>query len=205
MMNEAMNALLTGYIPGSVDNPNNTYIVNYMQNNVFSGEDPNEGIGVSDNPKLTNLIIRDSNGILKRVDESFLDDKTYKVYIIELSVEEVSNRLSKYMGESVEEGFIYETLTGNRLYTKDQIQFESKLTPVMDYYESMDTFKEICDNYFQAKDKKEESINESSFIPKEVRYFNNSGLMYSDKVYTMEGYINSKPNKVLEALDISIN
>ena len=204
MMNEAMNALLTGYIPGSVDNPNNTYIVNYMQNNVFSGEDPNEGIGISDNPKLTNLVVRDKDGILKKVDESFLDDKTYKVYIIELSKEEISNRLSKYMGESVEKGFIYETLLGKKLYTNDQIQFESKLIPIMDYYESMDTFKEICDNYFFARDKKEESINESTFIPKEVRYFNNSGLMYSDKVYTLEGYINSKPNKILECLDISI-
>ena len=112
MMNEAMNALLTGYIPGSVDNPNNTYIVNYMQNNVFSGEDPNEdNIGVSDNIKLTNLIVRDKDGVLKRVDESFLKDKDYKVYILEMSIEEVSKRLSEYIDQPVKENFIYETLT----------------------------------------------------------------------------------------------
>ena len=204
MMNEAMNALMTGYIPGSVDNPNNVYIVNYMQNNVFSGEDPNEGIGVSDNPKLTNLIIRDSNGILKRVDESFLNDKTYKVYIIELSKEEVSNRLSKYMGESVEEGFIYETLTGHKLYTKDQIQFESCLHPIISYNEYMKAFEEICNNYFQAKDKTSVELSKN-FIPKEVRFTNNSGLMSSKKVYNLNEYINAKSDtNILECLDISI-
>ena len=218
-VHEAMNALMTGYIPGSVDNPNNVYIVNYMQNNVFSGEDPNEDcIGVADNPKFTNLIIR-SNGVLKKVDESFLQDKSYKVYILEMSREEVSNRLNKYMNQEVEKGFIYETLIGKKLYTNDQVQFESKLTPTLDYYEYMETFKEICDNYFQAKDiistyeKATGNISENNeivvtdegtFIPKEIKMFNNSGLMYSNKVYSLDEYINSKPNKVLECLDISI-
>lgn len=204
MMNEAMNALLTGYIPGSVDNPNNVYIVNYMQNNVFSDEDPNEDcIGVSSDPLFTNMIIRDRNGILKRVDESFLENKQYKVYIVEKSRDEVNNLISANIGNFVKFGYLYETLTGKKLYTKDQVGLEGVLIPVMDYYESMDTFKEICDNYFFAKDKKEESINEATFIPEEVRYFNNSGLMYSEKVYNIDEYINSKSNKVLEALDIT--
>ena len=204
-MTEAMNALMTGFIPGSVDNPNNTYIVNYMQNNVFSGEDPNEdNIGVSDNIKLTNLIVRDKDGVLKRVDESFLKDKDYKVYILEMSIEEVSKRLSEYIDQPVKENFIYETLTGHKLYTKDQIQFESSFIPTIDYYEYMRNFREICDNYFQAKDKKPVEINESTFIPKEVRYFNKSGLMLSDKVYSLDEYIKSKPNKILECLDIQI-
>lgn len=203
-VNEAMNALLTGYIPGSVDNPNNVYIVNYMQNNVFSDEDPNEDcIGVSSDPLFTNMIIRDKNGMLKRVDESFLKDKQYKVYILEKSIDEVNRLISANIGNFVKYGYLYETLTGKKLYTKDQIQFESSFIPTLDYYESMDTFKEICDNYFFARDKKEETINESTFIPKEVRYFNNSGLMYIDKVYTLDGYINSKSNKVLEALDVT--
>lgn len=205
-MTEAMNALMTGYIPGSVDNPNNVYIVNYMQNNVFSDEDPNEDcIGVSDNIKLTNLIVRDNTGMLKRVDESFLKDKDYKVYILEMSKDEVNEKLGKYLGEFVNKNFIYESLTGHKLYTKDQIQFESAFIPTLDYYKYMETFKEICDNYFSAKDKKEIPVNESTFIPKEVRYFNKSGLMYSEKIHNLDEYINSKPNKVLECLDITIN
>lgn len=203
-MTEAMNALMTGYIPGSVDNPNNVYIVNYMQNNVFSDEDPNEDcIGVSDNPKFTNLIVR-SNGVLKKVDESFLKDKTYKVYILEMSRDEVSNRLNKYMNTEVDKGFIYETLTGHKLYTNDQIQFESMFIPTVDYYEFMESFKEICDNYFQVKDKKVINTNESTFVPEEVKVFNKSGLMEIKKVHSMNDYISAKPSKVLEYLDISI-
>ena len=204
-MTEAMNALMTGYIPGSVDNPNNTYIVNYMQNNVFSEEDPNEDcVGVSDSLLFKNLIVRDSDGVLKKVDESFLKDKEYKVYVLEKSVEEVSKLLSPYMNKEVEFGFLYETLTGKKLYTKDQVGLEGVLIPTLDYYEYMKQFKEICDNFFSCKDKKEVEINESTFIPKEVRHFNNSGLMLSDKVYTLNEYIGSKPEKILECLDIHI-
>ena len=203
---EAMNALMTGYIPGSVDNPNNVYIVNYMQNNVFSDEDPNEDcIGVSDNIKLTNLVVRNNDSILKRVDESFLKDKDYKVYILEMSRDEVSSRLSEYMNTKVDKNFIYETLTGHKLYTNDQINFESSFTPVTDYYEFIETFREICNNYFSANDKREIPVNESTFIPKEIRYFNKSGLMYSEKIHNLDEYINSKPNKVLECLDVIIN
>jgi len=204
-MTEAMNALMTGYIPGSVDNPNNVYIVNYMQNNVFSDEDPNEDcIGVSDNPKFTNLIVRDNTGMLKRVDESFLKDKTYKVYILEMSRDEVNKRLGKYLGGFVKKNFIYEALTGHKLYTKDQIQFESMFIPTVDYYEFMESFKEICDNYFQVKDKKFININESTFVPEEVKVFNKSGLMEIKKVHSMDDYVSAKPSKVLEYLDISI-
>ena len=205
-MTEAMNALMTGYIPGSVDNPNNVYIVNYMQNNVFSGEDPNEDcIGVSDNLKLTNLIVRD-NGILKKVDESFLKDKEYKVYILEMSKEEVSNRLSKYMNNPVDKYFIYETLTGHKLYTEDQIQFETSFIPVTSYEDYINAFKEVCDNYFMAKDKTSVENIPNKFIPKEVRYTNNSGLMYTENVYSLDDYISSTKPKIniLECLDISV-
>ena len=204
-MTEAMNALMTGYIPGSVDNPNNTYIVNYMQNNVFSDEDPNEDcIGVSDSPLFTNLIVRDKDNVLKKVDESFLKDKTYNVYIVEKSIEEVSKLLAPYMNKEVEFGFLYETMTGKKLYTKDQVGLEGVLIPAMDYYEYMKEFKEICDNYFSAKDKRPVEINETTCIPKEVRHFSKSGLMQTEKVYTLNEYINSKPSKVLECLDIQV-
>ena len=204
-MTEAMNALMTGYIPGSVDNPNNTYIVNYMQNNVFSEEDPNEDcIGVSDSPLFKNLIIRDKDNVLKKVDESFLKDKTYNVYIVEKSIEEVSKLLAPYMNKEVEFGFLYETMTGKKLYTKDQVGLEGVLIPAMDYYEYMKEFKEICDNYFSAKDKRPVEINEVTCIPKEVRHFSKSGLMQTEKVYTLNEYINSKPSKVLECLDIQV-
>ena len=203
---EAMNALMAGFIPGSVDNPNNVYIVNYMQNNVFSGEDPNEDcIGVSSDPLFTNLIVRDKDGILKKVDESFLDDKSYKVFIAEKSVEEISKAVSPYIDKEVEYGFLYEVATGKKLYTNDQVGLEGVLIPTMDYYEYMDQFKEVCDNFFFAKDKKPVSFSES-FIPDKVRYFNKSGLMYENNTNNdIDNYVQSKPEKILEYLDISIN
>jgi ribosomal protein S18 acetylase RimI-like enzyme len=205
-ISEAMNALMTGFIPGSVDNPNNVYIVNYMQNNVFSGEDPNEDcIGVSSDPLFTNMIIRGKDGILKKVDESFLDDKSYKVYIAEKSIKDISETISPYIDKEVEFGFLYEAVTGKKLYTKDQIGLEGVLIPTVDYYTYMDQFKEVCDNFFFAKDKQEIPVNET-FIPSKVRYFNNSGLMYeSDTNNDVDSYIQAKPEKILEFLDININ
>jgi ribosomal protein S18 acetylase RimI-like enzyme len=205
-ISEAMNALMTGFIPGSVDNPNNVYIVNYMQNNVFSGEDPNEDcIGVSSDPLFTNMIIRGKDGILKKVDESFLDDKSYKVYIAEKSIKDISETISPYIDKEVEFGFLYEAVTGKKLYTKDQIGLEGVLIPTVDYYTYMDQFKEVCDNFFFAKDKQEIPVSET-FIPSKVRYFNNSGLMYeSDTNNDVDSYIQAKPEKILEFLDININ
>ena len=153
-INEAMNALLTGYIPGAIDDPNNTYIVNYMQNNVFSG------FGVADNIKLTNLIIRNDKGMLENVGESFLDDKEYKVYRLNKSVEEVSNLLKDYIDKYIEENFIYETLTGHKLYTYDQILFEKSLQYVTSFKTYMNEFGQICRDYFGNVVHKEVEYNQ---------------------------------------------
>ena len=186
-ISEAMTALLTGYIPGSVDNPNNTYVVNYMQNNVFSG------YGVSDNIKLTNIVTRNpENGLLSRVHKDFLKDKKYKVYQLDKSVEEVNNLLKDYIGGPVEENFLYETLTGKTLYTYDQIKFDPLLHESINYDEYMDEFSKICDNYFSSKESKIDSYNPETGLLEFYQTLNN-GLSAEVKD------INSK-NKVLENL-----
>jgi hypothetical protein len=135
-----------------------------------------------------------------------LKDKEYKVYILEMSREEVNNKLSKYMDTPVDKYFIYETLTGHKLYTEDQIQFESSFIPVTSYEDYINAFKEVCDNYFMVKDKKSIDNIKNTFIPKEARYYNESGLMYSEKVYSLNDYISSTKPKIniLECLDISV-
>ena len=164
-VNEAMNALMTGYIPGYKD-PGCTYIVNYMKNNVFSGE-KELGYGITDNVKLTNLICRNKEGILSKAPDNFLEDCTYEVFMVDKSKEEVSKLLAPYMETFVEEGFLYETIFGKKLYTHDQINCEESATPIIDYYKYMDIYEQVTLNYLRGAKSKyvEESVDlKDSFI-----------------------------------------
>lgn len=144
-VNEAMSALMTGYIPGIKDT-GSVYIVNYSKNNVFSGEEE-RGYGISDNCKLTNLICRNKEGILSKAPEEFLNNTKYDVYMIDKPIKEVSELLEPYMGQFVEEGFLYETLFNKKMYTYDQIMTEESVSPCIDYYEGMRIFEEITTNF----------------------------------------------------------
>jgi very-short-patch-repair endonuclease len=161
-VNEAMNALMSGYIPGFKDT-GSVYVVNYMKHNTFTDEDE-EGYGVTDNPKLTNLITRDKLGTLRKAPDNFLEDKSYEVFATDISIEEASEKLAPYMNQFVEEGFIYETLFGKELYTYDQIYTESRAYPIIDYYKSMEMFSEVCKNYFSGKSGTTLSISNESDI-----------------------------------------
>lgn len=163
-LSEAINALLTGYIPG-VKDTGSVYIVNYMKNNVFSGE-IERGYGISDNCKLTNLITRNKSGILDKAPDNFLENATYDVYLTNKSIEEVSEKLSPYIGEFVEEGFLYEILFNKKMYTYDQIATESSIIPCIDYYKGMELFRETVDNFILGKSKSSDclAISEGTLI-----------------------------------------
>lgn len=147
-VNEAMDALMSGYIPGMKDT-GSVFIVNYLKNNVFSGESEC-GYGISDNIQLTNLICRNKEGILEKAPENFLQNAQYNVYGTNISVEEASKKIAPYMRQFVEEGFLYETLFGKKFYTYDQVATESSVYPVMDYYKSLKIFSEISDNMIRG-------------------------------------------------------
>ena len=147
-VNEAMNALTSGYIPGFKDT-GSVYVVNYMSNNVFTGE-LEQGYGITDNIKLDTIIHRNKEGVLEKVSVDFLEDKSYDVFMVDKSVEEVSTMIAPYIGEFVEEGFIYETLFGKKMYTYDQINCEESATPVIDYYKYMEVYEQVCLNYFRG-------------------------------------------------------
>lgn len=147
-INEAMNALMTGYIP-AFNSDGSVYVVNYIQNNVFSGEQE-FGYAVSDNPKLTNLICRNKAGVLSRTNESLLERCEYSVYRVNISSKELSEKLAPYMEQFVSESFLYETIFGKKLYSRDQIEFEEKALPVIDYYKSLDLLSETVKNYIKG-------------------------------------------------------
>lgn len=148
-INEAMNALMSGYIPGIRDT-DSVYIVNYLQNNVFSGE-PEQGMGISNNCKLTNLICRNKRGELSKAPYDFLETCRYDVYLVDVSPKEISKKLAPYMGSFVEEGFLYETLFHKKMYTFDQIMTEESAIPVIDFYKGLDMLSETVKNFILNK------------------------------------------------------
>lgn len=158
-INEAMYGLLAGYMPGMKDGK--CYYVNYLQNNVFSGEDIN-GYGITDNIKLTNLITRNKEGILEKAPDNFLENCRYSVYEMDITSEEVSKLLAPYIGTFVEEGFLYETLFNKKLYTHDQIMFENTVKPVEDFYTNINNISEYTRNLILKEDKITSIENELS-------------------------------------------
>lgn len=150
-VNETMNALMTGYIPGMRDT-GSVYIVNYLKNNVFSGE-PEEGYGVARDSRLKQIITRNKEGKLALAPENFLDDAYYNLFITEMSIEEFSEKVAPYMGEFVEEGFLYETVFGKKMYSYDQIQTEAAASAVIDYNKSLEVLGNITESYLKGKDR----------------------------------------------------
>lgn len=151
-INEAMNALMSGYIPG-FDCDGSTYVVNYSQNNVFSGEEE-RGYCISDSPKLDSVFKRDRNGILRKTSNKFLENCRYDIYAVEVSPLEISNKISPYIDQFVSEGFLYETIFGKKMYTYDQIMTEKKAIPVVDFYTGMELLSQVTENYIRGNDKK---------------------------------------------------
>lgn len=192
--NEAMNALMSGYLPGIKDT-GSVYIVNYMKNNVFSNE-PEFGYGITDNCKLTNLICRNKEGILSKAPDNFLENSKYNVYLIDISKEEVSKRIGPYLETFVEEEFIYETIFGKKMYSYDQIETESTAHPVIDYYFGMDTFSKIVESYLRTGSKPKDcfaiNINENnSFMSLDIDNSKDSACVCYSSIKDNKYYLES--------------
>lgn len=128
-LSEYMNALMSGKIVGLKDSE--AYIVNYSPKQTFVNNE--EGLDDSDKRKgkiavsngtFSKVLYRKENGTLSRTDFSEeINLENASIYKLNLSTEEVSNILSSYMDKEISENFIYESLTGKKLYTFDQIPF----------------------------------------------------------------------------------
>lgn len=129
-LNEYMNALMSGKVVGLEDS--DAYIVNYLPRRVFAGE-PGEyeqprsnlkrKIAVT-NGTFTKVAHVDKDGILSTGNfDEIIDPKSASYYKLNKTIQEVSKVLESHLGESVSDYFIYESLTGKKLYTFDQIPF----------------------------------------------------------------------------------
>ena len=129
-LNEYMNALMSGKVVGMEDS--DAYIVNYLPKQTFTGEEPKykqvpnnlkRKLAVS-NGTLTKVVHVDEDGILSTGNfDEVIDVNSASYYKLDKTIKEVSNILESYLGQTVSENFIYESLTGKILYTFDQIPF----------------------------------------------------------------------------------
>ena len=141
-LTEMMNALNSGKVVGLKDS--DAYIVNYMQNNVFSDDTYNNAykVGISNSVRLDNIFGPDENGKFNKIDESTI--KIADFYKIPISVGEASSELHSYIGSDVSNTFVYETLFNKKMYTHDQIMMESGVEKVKSFSELLsETQKEF--------------------------------------------------------------
>lgn len=143
-LNEYMNAIMSGKVVGLEDS--DTYIINYLPKRIFVGE-PSETeedmnnikrkLAVS-NGTFTKVAHVDEDGILSTGNfDEIIDTKSASYYKLDKTIHEVSDILKPYIGQNVSEYFVYESLTGKKLYTFDQIPFtldciDNKLVDIPD-------------------------------------------------------------------------
>mgnify|MGYP003299517648 CR=1 FL=1 len=128
----------------------------------------------------------------------------------DISIEEASRKLYKYIGTFVEEGFIYETLFNKKMYTYDQINTESSAYPVVDYYKGMSIFSNIVESFLKYPNNKPSSgvfiQNENSMMTYDIGCENDKmcttyisikdGIYYVESVDFPELCVSS--NKVID-------
>jgi hypothetical protein len=143
-VNEVSGSLM-GLPPVGTKGPDSVYVVNYMQNNVFSGEDIN-GLALADSPKLNRILTRDKTGKLKETSGvKFLSNCKYNLYKVSGITEEQKLEIKNHIGDFVEENFLYKTLFNKEMYTYDQIACEASAESILDFYTYMDKFSTSVD------------------------------------------------------------
>ena len=128
---EMMNALMSGKVVGLKDSE--AYITNNLQNNVFSG-----GITVMDG-RLDSIFGINKEGVLVRLGEEeskSIIDNTKTFYKLG-DRKEVSKKLKPVVGTKITEEELYETLTGIKLYDKDQIEYNLESVNIPDFNTSV--------------------------------------------------------------------
>ena len=176
-INESMG--MTSYMPVvGINSPQSAYIVNYMQNNVFSGE-KTENYVLTNNIMFDTIIGRNKEGVLEKTTKDILFNTTYDVYEVQLS-KEASKIIHDHLHQFVPYEFLYETIFNKKMYTKDQIKVTNEAIPVIDYYKQLDYIDEIVKNRYHIS------------IPESVQYDEN-GIGLFD---TLEGVFLTCKGKV---------
>jgi len=182
-INESMN--MGSYMPVvGMNSPQSAYIVDYMQNNVFAGE-PSENYVLSKDITFDTIIGRNKEGVLEFASREILFNTKYNVYEIKLS-KEAEEIISENLGNFVPYEFLYETIFGKKMYTKDQIKVTEGAVPVIDHYKQLEYIDEMVKNRYKVS------------VPESVVYDEN-GIGYFE---TLEGVFLTCKGKVVYIITI---
>lgn len=122
--NEMMNALMSGKVPGMRDSGG--YIVNYPMKTTFSDEDEYK-VGFTRTIDCKSIIGQDEDNILRNIELSDEDKKKVRIFRLKnKATNEAYSKLFSMIDKEVDNSFVYETLTGIKLYTPDQVIFNLK-------------------------------------------------------------------------------
>ena len=128
-INELMNALMSGKVPGISDS--DAYIVNYYMKPTFDKSEIK--FGVSDNIKFDNIIGPNNENILSVVNKD--DIVPCNIFKLKLNKEQVSRKLKEFINSKVDNNFIYEYLLGKKVYSPDQIYLDENVSICKSLYD----------------------------------------------------------------------
>jgi very-short-patch-repair endonuclease len=138
---ELMNAIRYTPIVGITDA--DAYIIHNTQNNVFS-----VGVGTH----FTDVIGPDNSNKLNHIEIPKEDYDKLVLYKLPIDRREVSTRLKNYMGETVDNKFVYEKLMNQTMYTYDQIQFQGlEVIDLNPHKKYIDNITEYCSSELPEK------------------------------------------------------
>ena len=165
---------------------NDVVVVNYMKNNVFS----RPRIAVADNLKFDTIFKQDEyTGIVEETDKSFLENCKYDVYIAHDVKNTVSDAIKEALGTIQSPHFFYDSVFGHYEYTPGQIEYESNITPVVDYYQNLLMLEEEV---------RDEILSEGAATPAKVSKIEELNKTLNDYEYGM--VVNGRPVHDLTAV-----
>lgn len=175
---EAFNELMTmvGYAPVKGIESSDAYIVNYMSNKVFTGE-PSEAkirdkIGVTNTRSLHTIIGLDDNQRLTKINKEDVHNPI--LYKIGKTNKEVSNILERCMESVVYKEYVYEALTGQKVYGDMSSQAEATLERVEILDEKK--FKSVIESYLDSEGSVDEISRDLDNIEAKIEDLKKEGL-----------------------------
>lgn len=129
-VNESMVSTIQATIP--MRSENDVVVVNYMQNNVFSGK---SRLAIANNPKFDRIFKEDEySGKLIETDKKFLENCVYNTYIVHDCKQRIVESVYSNLNKNIDQELLYKMIFGHERYSEDQIEFEENCEPYKDYY-----------------------------------------------------------------------
>lgn len=169
-INEYMNALMSGKVVGLRDS--DAYIVNYLPNRVFADDIKSDEelkkrskIGISNGTFSSIVHLDDEDKLVCSPFYEEVNAKYCSFYKANITTQEAGSILGRYIGKKVPEYFIYESITGKKMYTIDQLDYTLECVD-----SQFVNIPELVKSYILKEDNRIDNIEEAvNNIGKEIR------------------------------------